>query len=68
MAEKFEKNQVLPRGSSEHFNKFTQRHRRQMQKIFNHKSFNYLVWTPLGSIVNLKKHFCLEVHFKVSAA
>jgi hypothetical protein len=24
MAEKFEKNQVLPRGSSEHFNKFTQ--------------------------------------------
>ncbi len=30
-----------------------QRHRRQMQKIFNHKSFNYLVWTPLRSIVNL---------------
>jgi hypothetical protein len=39
-----------------------------MQKIFNPKSFNYLVWTPLGSIVNLKKHFCLQVHFKVSAA
>ncbi len=30
-----------------------QRHRRQMQKIFNYKSLNYLVWTPLGSIVNL---------------
>ena len=30
-----------------------QRHRWQMQKIFNHKSFNYLVWTPLGSIVIL---------------
>ncbi len=38
-----------------------------MPKIFNHKSFNYLVWTPLGRIVNLKKHFCLQVHFKVSA-
>jgi hypothetical protein len=24
-----------------------------MQKIFNHKSFNYFVWTPLGSRVNL---------------
>ncbi len=45
-----------------------QRYRWQMQKIFNHKSFNYLVWTPLGSIVNLYKHFCLQVHFKVSAA
>ncbi len=30
-----------------------QRHRWQNQKIFNHKSFNYFVWTPLGSIVNL---------------
>ncbi len=30
-----------------------QRHRWQMKKIFNHKSFYYLVWTPLGSIVNL---------------
>jgi hypothetical protein len=29
-------------------------HRWKMQKIFNHKSFNYLVWTPLGSIVNLQ--------------
>ncbi len=30
-----------------------QRHRWQMQKIFNHKSFNDLDWTPLGSIVKL---------------
>ncbi len=30
-----------------------QRHRWQMQKNFNQKSFNYLVWTPVGSIVNL---------------
>jgi hypothetical protein len=30
-----------------------QRHRWQMQKIFNQKSFNFLVWTPLGSIVYL---------------
>ncbi len=30
-----------------------QRHRWQMQKIFNHKSFNYLVWTPWGSKVSL---------------
>ncbi len=43
-------------------------HRWQMQKIFNQKSFNYLVWTPLGSRVNLQIHFCLQVHFKVSAA
>jgi hypothetical protein len=27
-----------------------------MQKIFIHKSFNYLVWTPLGSIVNLYRN------------
>ncbi len=45
-----------------------QRHRWQMQKIFNHKNFNYLVWTPVGSIFNIQKHFCLQVHFKVSAA
>ncbi len=32
------------------------------KKIFNHKSFNYFVWTPLGS------RFCLQVHFRVSAA
>ncbi len=40
----------------------------QMEKIFNHKSLNYLVWTPLGRRINLKIHFCLQVHFKVSAA
>ncbi len=28
-------------------------HRWQMEKIFNHKSFNHFVWTPLGSRVNL---------------
>jgi hypothetical protein len=25
----------------------------QMEKIFNQKSFNYFIWTPLGSRVNL---------------
>ncbi len=30
-----------------------------MQKIFNHKSLNYFVWTPICA---------LKVHFKVSAA
>ena len=43
-----------------------QRQRWQMQKIFNHKSFNYLVWTSLGSL--RIEHFGLQVHFKVSAA
>ncbi len=43
-------------------------HQWQMEKIFNHKSFNYFIWTPLGSRDNLKIHFCLQVHFKVSAA
>ncbi len=37
-------------------------------KIFNHKSFNYFAWTPMGSRANLKIHFCLQVHFKASAA
>ncbi len=37
-------------------------------KIFNRKSFNYLVWTPLGSRANLKIQFWLQAHFKVSAA
>jgi hypothetical protein len=32
-----------------------------MQKIFkNHKSFNYLVWTPLGSRVNLFNIFAFK--------
>jgi hypothetical protein len=30
-----------------------QRHQWQMQKIFHQKSFNYFVWTPLGSRVYL---------------
>jgi hypothetical protein len=37
-------------------------------KNLQSKSLNYLVWTPLGSRVNLQIHFCLQVHFKVSEA
>ncbi len=40
----------------------------QMEKIFNQKNFNYFVWTPLGSRVNIYTHFCLQVFFKESAA
>jgi hypothetical protein len=43
-------------------------HRWQMEKIFNQKNFNNFVWTPLGSRVNIYINFCLQVHFKVSAA
>jgi hypothetical protein len=32
------------------------------------EKFKYLVWTPLGSRVNIYLNFCLQVHFKVSAA
>jgi hypothetical protein len=39
-----------------------------MKKIFNQKNFNYFVLTPLGSRVNIYINFCLQVHFKVSAA
>ncbi len=39
-----------------------------MEKIFKQKNFNNFVWTPLGSIVNIYINFCLQVHFKVSAA
>ncbi len=45
-----------------------QRHRWQMRKIFNQKNFNDFVGTPLDSRVNTYIHFCLQVHFKVSAA
>jgi hypothetical protein len=40
-----------------------------MEKIFNQKNFNYLVWTPLGSKVNIYTYinFCLQVHFKESS-
>ncbi len=43
-------------------------HRWQMEKIFNQKNFNYFVWTPLGSRVTININFCLQVHFKESAA
>jgi hypothetical protein len=43
-----------------------QRHR--WQKIFKQKNFNNFVWAPLGSRVNIYLNFCLQVHFKVSAA
>ncbi len=36
-------------------------------RIFNQKFFNYFVWTPLGSRVNIYINFCLQVHLKVSA-
>jgi hypothetical protein len=45
-----------------------QRHRWQMEKIFKQKNFNNFVWAPLGSRVNIYISFCLQVHFKVSAA
>ncbi len=41
---------------------------RQMEKIFKQKNFNNLVWAPLGSRVTTYINFCLQVHFKVSAA
>ncbi len=40
----------------------------QMEKIFKQKNFNTFVRAPLGSRVNIYIHFCLQVHFKVSAA
>ncbi len=40
----------------------------QMEKVFNQKNFNYFVRTSLGSRINIYKNFCLQVHFKVSAA
>ncbi len=39
-----------------------------MEKTFKQKNFNNFVWTPLGSRVNIYINFCLQVHFKVSAA
>ncbi len=35
----------------------------QMLKIFNLKSFNYFVWTPFGSKVNILINFFLQLHF-----
>ncbi len=45
-----------------------QRHRWQMEKIFNQKNFNNFVWSPLGSRGNIYINFCLQVHFQLSAA
>ncbi len=39
-----------------------------MAKTFKQKNFNNFVWTPLGSRFNIYIHFCLQVHFKLSAA
>jgi hypothetical protein len=44
-----------------------QRHRWQMEKIFNLKNFNNFIWSPLGR-GNIYINFCLQVHFQVSAA
>ncbi len=38
------------------------------EKIFNQKNFNNFVETPLDSRDNIYIHFCLQVHFMVSAA
>ncbi len=38
------------------------------KKTFKQKTFSYFVWAPLGSRVNTHINFCLQVHFKVSAA
>ncbi len=43
-------------------------HHWQIEKTFNQKIFNYFIWTPLGRRVNIYINFCLQVHFKVSAA
>ncbi len=39
-----------------------------MEKIFKQKNFNNFVWAPLGSRATIYINFCLQVHFKVSAA
>ncbi len=45
-----------------------QRHRWQMEKIFNQKNCKNFIWSPLGSRGNIYINFCLQVHFHVSAA
>ncbi len=45
-----------------------QRHRWQIEKIFNQKNFYNFFWSPLGSRGNIYINFCLQVHFQVSAA
>jgi hypothetical protein len=32
--------------------------------VANQKSFNYFVWTPLGSRLNISVNFFLQVHFR----
>jgi hypothetical protein len=32
-----------------------------MEKIFNHKSFNYFVWTPFASVVDTGSKFAAGV-------
>jgi hypothetical protein len=41
---------------------------KKKEEIYKQKNFNNIVWTPLSSRVNIYIHFCLQVHFKVSAA
>jgi hypothetical protein len=43
-------------------------HQWQKKKIFNQKIFNNFVGTPLDSRGYTYIHFCLQVHFRVSAA
>ncbi len=33
----------------------------QMEKIFNHKSFNYFVWTPLGVELSYRYIFAFKL-------
>ncbi len=42
-----------------------QRHRWQIEKIFNQKNFNYFAWTALGCRVNIYINFFLQVHFQL---
>ncbi len=37
-------------------------------KNLQSENFNYFVWTPLGSRVNININFCLQILFKESAA
>ncbi len=43
-------------------------HRWQMAKIFKLKNFNYFVWTPFGSRVNIYINFCLQVQFMIDCS
>ncbi len=41
-----------------------QRHRWQMEKIFNQKNFNNFVWSPLGSRGNIYINFAFKLTFR----